>query len=105
MKRPDLAVAHPVQCAAVLLSVLLFVCVGRVQAATTYNATMAVSYAIAWCGSRNPDYYDYTNTGGDCVNFVSQCLAAGGAESRGSRLSRWLRLYHQLSPAARLLGQ
>ena len=27
--------------------------------------------------SRNPAYYDFTNIGGDCTNFVSQCIYAG----------------------------
>jgi hypothetical protein len=27
--------------------------------------------------ARNPKYYDYDSLGGDCTNFVSQCLYAG----------------------------
>ncbi|MDO5558307.1 MAG: amidase domain-containing protein [Oscillospiraceae bacterium] len=44
-----------------------------------YNAGAAVEYAHKWAHSRNPAYYDFENIGGDCTNFVSQCLYAGGA--------------------------
>ena len=42
-----------------------------------YDRTKAVNYAIKWAKSRNPAYYDFTNIGGDCTNFVSQCICAG----------------------------
>jgi len=44
-----------------------------------YNAANAVAYAQKWGGSkRNPAYNNYTGSGGDCANFVSQCLHEGG---------------------------
>ncbi len=43
-----------------------------------YNRAAAVAYARKWAMSRNPNYYDYEKLGGDCTNFVSQCLYAGG---------------------------
>ncbi|MFX0206925.1 MAG: GH25 family lysozyme, partial [Candidatus Hodarchaeota archaeon] len=43
-----------------------------------YSPTGATSYAEYWWDKRNPHYYDYSNVGGDCANFVSQCLIAGG---------------------------
>ena len=47
--------------------------------ATAYDRNAAVSYAWTWCGSaRNPAYCDYSGVGGDCANFVSQCVMAGG---------------------------
>ena len=50
----------------------------KVEAAG-YNAAAAVAYAYKWGGSkRNPAYKDYSSSGGDCANFVSQCLRAGG---------------------------
>jgi hypothetical protein len=49
-----------------------------------YNRGAALAYAAAWCGSRNPEYADYTDWGGDCANFVSQCLRAGGVGLSGS---------------------
>lgn len=43
-----------------------------------YNRTAAVQYAHTWAFLRNPDYYNYEGIGGDCTNFASQCLYAGG---------------------------
>ena len=42
-----------------------------------YNRQKAVSYADKWALSRNPRYLDFSNFGGDCTNFISQCLYAG----------------------------
>lgn len=38
-----------------------------------------ITYARRWAFSYNPAYYSFENIGGDCTNFVSQCLYAGGA--------------------------
>lgn len=45
-----------------------------------YDRTAAVSYAHKWAYNRNPAYYDFDGMGGDCTNFVSQVLFAGGAK-------------------------
>lgn len=45
---------------------------------THYRRDSAVAYAHKWAFGRNPAYYDYENLGGDCTNFASQCLHAGG---------------------------
>jgi hypothetical protein len=42
-----------------------------------YNRQAAIDYALTWAMARNPNYYDYDKLGGDCTNFVSQCLYAG----------------------------
>ncbi len=42
-----------------------------------YGRDAAVGYARQWALSRNPKYYDYEALGGDCTNFVSQCIFAG----------------------------
>ena len=44
-----------------------------------YNRRAAVSYANRWAYFRNPEFYDFSDVGGDCTAFVSQCLLAGGA--------------------------
>lgn len=44
---------------------------------TEYDRSAAVDYALAWAMTRNPKYYDYEGLGGDCTNFVSQCIYAG----------------------------
>lgn len=49
----------------------------------SYNSQLAYNYAKTWALSRNPNYYDYSNEGGDCANFVSQCLIAGGFSTSG----------------------
>ena len=43
-----------------------------------YARRDAVQYARQWALSRNRAYNDFTKGGGDCMNFVSQCLYAGG---------------------------
>ncbi len=42
-----------------------------------YDRKKAVEYAIKWALKRNSEYYNYDNIGGDCTNFISQCLFAG----------------------------
>lgn len=42
-----------------------------------YNRSAAADYARNWALSRNPAYLDFEKLGGDCTNFVSQCLYAG----------------------------
>lgn len=42
-----------------------------------YNRQLALEYARRWALSRNPEYYDYSQIGGDCTSFVSQCVYAG----------------------------
>ena len=43
----------------------------------TYHRDLALRYAEKWAFGRNPKYYNFDNLGGDCTNFVSQCLYAG----------------------------
>ena len=42
-----------------------------------YNRENAVAYAKKWALSRNPLFFDFTEQGGNCTNFVSQCILAG----------------------------
>ena len=43
-----------------------------------YDRQRALEYAREWALSRNPLFFDFTGRGGNCTNFVSQCLLAGG---------------------------
>ena len=43
----------------------------------TYDRIKAAEYAHKWAYKRNPQFYDFSQIGGDCTNFVSQCLYAG----------------------------
>lgn len=42
-----------------------------------YNRRAAVAYAHQWAFGRNPAFFDFSDLGGDCTNFASQCLYAG----------------------------
>lgn len=45
---------------------------------TTYDGGAASTYALNHALNYNPDYADFNGFGGDCTNFVSQCLYEGG---------------------------
>lgn len=42
-----------------------------------YDAEAAIRYAEKWAFVRNPIYYSFEGIGGNCTNFVSQCVYAG----------------------------
>ena len=42
-----------------------------------YDRKSAIEYAKKWAYKRNNKYYNFDNVGGDCTNFISQCLYAG----------------------------
>lgn len=44
---------------------------------TGYDREAALQYARQWAMGRNPRYLDFEHLGGDCTNFVSQCIYAG----------------------------
>ena len=43
-----------------------------------YDRAAARAYMLSYVGSRNPDFMAYDELGGNCMNFGSQVLAAGG---------------------------
>lgn len=43
-----------------------------------YNRQQAVAYARRYALSPNPNFYHFGGIGGDCTNYISQCLLAGG---------------------------
>ena len=45
----------------------------------SYNREKVYEYAKKWAYGRNPKYYNFDSVGGDCTNFVSQCMKNGGA--------------------------
>lgn len=55
----------------------------------TYRRERAVEYARRWAFARNPLFSDYTGIGGDCTNFVSQCLYAGGCQMNFTPVFGW----------------
>lgn len=42
-----------------------------------YHRVHAVEYAKTWALSRNPLFSQFDTFGGDCTNFISQCIFAG----------------------------
>lgn len=42
-----------------------------------YDRKNVKEYAKKWAYQRNPAYYNYDTIGGDCTNFVSQCIFSG----------------------------
>lgn len=42
-----------------------------------YQIQQAVQYALTYAIEPNPEFGNYEKWGGDCTNFVSQCLHAG----------------------------
>lgn len=55
----------------------------------SYDRARAVAYAERWALGRNPAYLDFHGLGGDCTNFVSQCLYAGGGVMNFTPVSGW----------------
>jgi flagellar hook assembly protein FlgD len=106
---------------------ILCLCFLPCQVLTAYNGTDAVSYANQWWGDNIKDHkYDFYNTwsnsnknmaiyynnyaldatdsekGGDCANFVSQCLIAGGL---GDSLAAFLQIQEHASFAGKEFTQ
>ena len=50
-----------------------------------YDYDAAVNYAYKYGANYNSSYPDWTLYGGDCANFASQCLYAGGKSMVGSK--------------------
>lgn len=44
---------------------------------------------MKWALNPNPQFYDYTPIGGDCTNFVSQVILAGGAVMNYNPVHGW----------------
>lgn len=54
-----------------------------------YDRERAVAYARRWALGRNPAYLNFDGLGGDCTNFVSQCLYAGCNVMNFTPISGW----------------
>jgi hypothetical protein len=53
-------------------------------AASGYNGAAAAAYADTYWQTYNPSWPSFATSGGDCTNFVSQALYAGGIAMRSS---------------------
>lgn len=56
---------------------------------TGYDRQKVYEYAKKWALKRNPDYYNFDPVGGDCTNFVSQCIYAGSGTMNYSQETGW----------------
>lgn len=54
-----------------------------------YDSGAAVGYARRWALERNKAYYNFDRIGGDCTNFVSQCIYAGAGMMNFTRDTGW----------------
>ena len=54
-----------------------------------YRRRDAVAYAHTWAYERNKAYYDFSELGGDCTNFASQCLYAGSGVMNFTETFGW----------------
>ncbi len=54
-----------------------------------YDRQNAVAYADKWALSRNPRFYDFSDIGGDCTNFASQCIYAGAGRMNYTKTFGW----------------
>ena len=67
-----------------------------------YNYEEAISYARKYALNYNKEYKHFNNAGGDCTNFVCQCIHAGGIKTTSSwkpYSNAWIRvneLYYYL---------
>ena len=54
-----------------------------------YNREAVYEYAKKWAYGRNPKYYNFDPVGGDCTNFVSQCIYEGCGQMNYDRNNGW----------------
>jgi RHS repeat-associated protein len=65
----------------------------------SYNAAKAVAYSDKWWNSHNPQFPNNERKGGDCANFGSQCIWAGGIKMTGKpKNSGWWATKNGCSP-------
>ena len=54
-----------------------------------YDRERAVEYAMRWAFSQNPVFGNFRGIGGNCTNFVSQCLYAGSCIMNYQKTFGW----------------
>lgn len=55
----------------------------------SYDRIRGVAYAHRWAFDRNPHYYNFDGLGGDCTNFISQCLYAASSVMNETPVTGW----------------
>ena len=54
-----------------------------------YDREKAVDYARKYALKYNPNYFHFDGIGGDCTNFISQCLLTGGGKMNFDKYYGW----------------
>lgn len=54
--------------------------ISNVTYTKAYNREAAVAYADQYYHQRNRDWYNFSDEGGNCQNYASQCMLAGGMD-------------------------
>lgn len=62
---------------------------GETMQVIPYTRENAILYARRWALSRNPAYYAFDAIGGDCTNFISQCIYAGAGVMNDTPIVGW----------------
>ncbi len=65
-----------------------------------YDRISATEYAKRWAQDRNPLFFDYTGIGGNCTNFVSQCVFAGSCQMNFTPVFGWYYLNEEARTAS-----
>lgn len=61
----------------------------KIKCDNEYNRDEAVKYAYLYADDRNPLYYDFSSIGGNCANYASQALFAGGIPMDPYGSAKW----------------
>jgi len=56
---------------------------------TPFDKVKAIEYAHRWALDRNPAFLNFDEMGGDCANYVSQLLLAGGCQMDHTPIYGW----------------
>ena len=54
-----------------------------------YDRKKAVDYAYKWAYNRNPNFYNFDKIGGDCTNFISQCIYSANNVMNYNKNNGW----------------
>ena len=54
-----------------------------------FDKARAIEYAHRWALDRNPNFLDFDELGGDCTNYISQILLAGGCKMDHTPVYGW----------------
>lgn len=57
--------------------------------AYAYDREAAVKYADMYADDRNSEYYDFSSLGGNCANYGSQTIRAGGIPNDYTGVQQW----------------